>query len=82
MGFDTLLKESNREGWLIPLASDLMGLDLDYDEVWVLDEVPSENYTEEDIKHNVKRGYLFDTKSQKKIIANQKFIEKCIVLKE
>lgn len=82
MAFNTLLEEANREGWIIPFASDLRGLDLDYEQVWVLDTLPSEHYTEEDRKYNVKLGYLFDVKSQKKIIVNQNFIEKCIVLKE
>lgn len=82
MGFQTLINEANREGWIIPLASDLRGLELDYDTVWVLNPVPEEIYTEEDKKYNVKLAYLFDVKNQKMIIVNQNFIERCIILKE
>lgn len=82
MGFKTLLEEANREGWIIPFAWQLKGLELDYDAVWVLDSVHESLYTEEDKKYGVQLGYLFDVKSQKRILVNHKFIEKCIVWKK
>lgn len=82
MGFNTLCEEANREGWIIPLESDLKSLDLDYGQVWIVNPVPDSEYTKEDKKYGVELGYVFDVKSQKKIIVNQKFMEQCIVLKE
>lgn len=82
MSFNTLLGEANREGWIIPFAHQLMSLELDYEQVWVLDSVPDSKYTDEDRKYGVQLGYVFDVKSQDVVIVNRNFIEKCIVWKE
>lgn len=78
-----------RKEWKIPTYEQIsklsnedlkeLGVDLDYDLVWISDNLLDEDNKEFD-DENYK--YLYSLSYKKRIIANVRFVEQCIVIKK
>ncbi len=87
--YNQLKELCDKKDWMIPSLEDLkkitkeelkdIGFDEDYDLVWINNDLYKEDlreYNDENYK------YLYSLNHKKIIIANMRFIEKCIVIKK
>jgi len=82
MSYDELEKECKREGWIIPLTTELQDYEIKHDGIWTASVVLDTQYklTEDDIKYGVKLGVVYSHKENKEYVTNRNFKMNCAVL--
>lgn len=82
MSYHKLVKECEREGWLIPTTVELQGYDIEHELIWTASPVLETQYklTEDDIKHGVEVGICYDYKKNKEYVINKSWTQHCAVL--
>jgi len=82
MSYHELEKECEREGWKIPMTTELQHYEIEHDEIWTASTVLDTQYklTEDDIEHGVKLGICYSHKDNREHVVNKKFMMRCAVL--
>jgi len=74
--YNELVKEAEREGWIIPSSKDLENQDISYDEFWISDPI-----TDDDMDISETHAHINQIGSDGNfIVANKNFIMSAIVI--
>lgn len=82
MSYEELEATCKREGWKIPMTTELQGYDIQHDLIWTASTVLDTQYklTEEDMKYKVKLGIGYSHEDNREHVINKNFKIHCSVL--
>lgn len=82
MSYRQLEETCEREGWIIPMTTELQGYDIKHELIWTASEVLGTQYTltEDDIKYGVKLGICYNSEENREYVINKRWMMNCAVL--
>lgn len=82
MSYEKLVETCEREGWKIPMTTDLQGYDIKHELIWTASVVLDTQYklSEEDAKYGVKVGICYSHEDNREHVVNKNFKMNCAVL--
>lgn len=82
MSYKELEETCEREGWRIPLTTELQGYDIKHYFIWTASKVLDTQYklTDDDIKNDVKLGICYTHEDNREHVINHNWKMNCAVL--